>query len=191
MNSFVQLSNEMVIADPINDSLGEFAEHDYPSMIIASNVLTGKWHYHCVDKEYSNKPHGIYYILHENYDDLSEKYQNIEHWTPFGETVTLWGRMFGFFDKSFYRNDDIAKDKTFYNFVKSDKKGNAWYNYLNHNYWKGRYAESILEHGCTCYMGNDYFVPADDYSCYYLKNHENKIYGLAVYWYDWYEEDDD
>src|SRR5437868_15512695 len=90
--------------------------------------------------------------------------------------------MFGFFDKKIYRNDDTTKNKIYKKFLKSNKIGNDWYDYLNHEYWHNEYANSVFPGGCTKNVQHRNFVPADDFSCYYLLDNNDKICGLALKW---------
>lgn len=184
LGTFVQNCSKIAIADPVDYSMGK-PNQNVPTMIIAKNVLKGKWNVYYGGDETSN----IHYILHENYANEANKMENIRMWKPFDNDVTLWGRMFGFFDFDFYRNDEICKGKKYSKFLKYDGEGNEWYNYLNHNYWKGSYTDSILDHGCTFYLSVGDFCEGDSFSCYYLKNLCGKIYGLAFYWDEENDED--
>jgi hypothetical protein len=135
IGSFKQTSRKMIIADPTDDSLTSKEKHGYNTMIIANKVLKGKWNIYVYDED----TFGMYYVLHENYTDGYNKYKSIDYkWKMFGgESMTIWGRMFGFFDKKFFRNDKMVKGEKTSEFTPTKNPGDAWYNFHNHRYWKG------------------------------------------------------
>lgn len=179
IGSFKQTSNKIIVADPLDTTLNG-KKNSYSTMIIAKNVLKGTWHMFQHDEE----TEGISYILHDTYAKKYKKFRSVDKWQQYDDSVTLWSRMFGFFDKTFFRNDDIVGNKKISKFIKTNEPGDKWYNYCDYHYWKGSCTDSAMPHGCTMTMTKEDFLPADDYGCYYLKNDNGKIYGLAVAWFN-------
>jgi len=185
LGSFKQTSNKIIVADPADTSL-DGAQRNYPTMIAAKNVLKGTWHIY----QYDDDKESLAYILHEDYINDYKKFRSIDKWLRYKNTITVWCRMFGFFDSKFFRNDDVATGKKCSDFVKVSNSGDKWYNYCDYNYWKGSCTESVMKHGCTTVITKEDFCPVDDFGCFYLKNDNRKIHGLAVGWGD-NEEDED
>ena len=187
IGSFEQISSEIIVADPCDDSLTSNKKKSYDTMVVIKNALKGIWNVY----DYTDKICGCttQYIVHESYDKNLNELKMVDGWKF--ANFTVWGRMYGFFDKNFYRNDEIAdkiKNKSKDKFkgkpepetqAKMDE-GDKWYDWCNHRYWDGQYKTVSMEFGCTFYIGEEDFCPADDFPCCFLTNDEDKVYCVAA-----------
>lgn len=169
LNYFEQKSDRMIVAHPTDNSISIPNMSKYKTLLIVDNIIKGKWIVFEDDKSF--------YILQEEYSNLKKTKKNM-NWKKLDDFV-VWDNMAGFFDYDFYRNDNIVKGELAKQFVQIKYSGDLWFNYYYQEYWSES-KNSILKFGCTFELDKN-VLSGNEYSCYYIKNKDNQIYGLLLH----------